>query len=446
MSQVGAQTYELISTYGVYDRDFRAELGMKYPRASAFGWMKAVPGRSIAKRKAKRHEYYSWEEDNWYNAACTIAAIDTGTADTVKVTLSTEDHFDSGSKSYPIVGEIATFQNEDQGYVTAIDRTSDNEHVVTIVDMNASTNVQSSAVVGQTVVFGSNAQQEASTETEFRHSTQTKSTYKMQTFRKDFKVTDHEEQNQVEFEYKGQKYLWVKSFDETADQFEANEEFGLLTNKLSASLTNANSKAVQTAEGLIPQIDNYGKTGEYFESPTIEDFADWVLVLQKNFGDIEYVAGAGINVDVKLQMVLKDFMEQSPHVFFKEMGDSQKLAFNFKGITFSDYKFNWQKWEALSHPTSAGAAGMPYPDMLVFIPAGMTIDPSNGEKAPYLTLVYSQPGGSPKEINNDVKIWETGANAKSGATDSTLQRVISIASYKSLEVRGRHKYLLIRKG
>jgi hypothetical protein len=445
MSKYGAQTYSLISTYGVYDRDFRKELGMRYPRASAFGWMRAVPGR-MKKEQGKNHEFYYWEEDNWYNAACTIAAIDTGTSNTVKVTLSTADHFNSGTTSYPIVGEIATFQNEDQGLVTAINRTVANAHVVTIVDLNASTDVQTSAVVGQTVVFGSNAQTEESGVTEFRHPTQTKQTFKAQTFRKDYKVTDHEEQNQVEFEYQGQKYLWVKGADEMADQFEANEEFGLLTNKLSASLTNAASKAVQTAEGLIPQIDNYGQKAEYFDAPDINDFADYVLILQKNFGDTQYLAGIGINADVKLQQSIKQFEAESPHVFFSNMDSKQSLAFNFKDITYSDYQFKWQKWEALSHPSSSGATGMPYPDMMIFIPAGDTIDPTTMDKTPYLTLRYFNPGGAPNENKGDYKLWETGANARSGATSTDMNRVISMYSVKSLVAMARHKYLIVRKG
>jgi len=60
-------------------------------------------------------------------------------------------------------------------------------------------------------------------------------------------------------------------------------------------------------------------------------------------------------------------------------------------------------------------------------------------------MAYCDPGGSATENRNDYKIWETGANAKSGATNDEMTREIHMISYKGLELRCRERFLLGRK-
>ncbi len=50
-----------------------------------------------------------------------------------------------------------------------------------------------------------------------------------------------------------------------------------------------------------------------------------------------------------------------------------------------------------------------------------------------------------EKVNGFVKFWETGANARNGATSDKLETELHWASYKGLEVRCRNKFMLWRK-
>jgi hypothetical protein len=95
----------------------------------------------------------------------------------------------------------------------------------------------------------------------------------IQTFREAYDVTDHDEQNITEFEYKGQKFLYVKGTDETADRFEYQEELGLLVGVPSdGTLVDKDAIAVKTVVGLIPEIGTNGQTETYTTAPDMADF------------------------------------------------------------------------------------------------------------------------------------------------------------------------------
>ena len=441
----GVQSYSIVSSYGIYDRDVRRKLDMKFPRASALSWMRAVKDR-MGRRKALRHEYSYWEEGQWMNATATIAARGTLTGGLLDITLSTEDHFDGGARSFPVENQLVLFEDETVGRIDNIDRSTANAHVIYVRAVSATEDIDTAAQVAGKMVFFSNAQIEKSFKTESRIPKQTKITNYIQTFREAYDVTDHEEQNITEFEYKGMKYLYVKGTDETADRFEYQEELGLLVGKASdSSLVDKNGEAVKTVVGLIPEIGLNGQT-EYYTTPDMDAFDSIILKMQANYGDREYIVGRGINLTLALKNWLIEFEQASPDVFFNELKDKeQNLYFKFRSVDIENYKFHFQDWECLSHPDTLGLDELPYKDMGIFIPAGNTRDPNSGDSQPYMKLVYCDPGGAAAENKGDYKLFETGGNARSGATDDEMIRRIHWVSYKALEVRHRHKFLIWRK-
>lgn len=443
-----SESYALVSAYGIYDRDVREALDGKFPRSSALSWMRSSKNRmvNIGRRKARRHKYDYWEERNHLNASITIAAVDNGTANTTKVTLSSDDHYDSGKYSYPVKNQLVVFEDETVGFVKSIDRTSDGAHEVTIYRQNANQDVQTAAVVGSKVVFYSNMQPEQSTKTESRIPLQVKISNYIQAFREHYDVTDFAEQNETEWVYKGQRFLHIKGIDDTADRFELQEELGLLITPLANGVTDADGNPVNSTNALIPQITDNGQTMEYFDSPDSGDFDDAILQLNKGYADTRYVVGYGIDLWLKLKDYVKDFMEQSPEVFFSEMGSKEmSLKFGFKSVEIGDYVFDFQRWMCLDHEDTLGAGDMPYRNMAIFLPEGNTIDPMLNETVPYCRLAFCNPGGAAHENFDDYKLWETGANAKRGATNDKLNREIHWASYKGLECRQLHKFMIWRK-
>ena len=105
----GDQTFSLISSYGIYDRDIHQKLFKKVPRAGALSWMRAVEGR-MSKRKVHRHLYSFYEEGQFFKAAATIFSITTS-GDDVLVKLSPGDHQESGTESFPVVNQQVVFED-----------------------------------------------------------------------------------------------------------------------------------------------------------------------------------------------------------------------------------------------------------------------------------------------------------------------------------------------
>lgn len=445
-----SENYALISGYDIYDRDFYKKLIKKAPRASALQWLRVVKGY-MAKRKAIRHTYYYHEEGQWMSAAATIAAVVDGTT-YADITLSSGDHTDTGTSSFPVVGQTVVFENEAAGYVYSINRGTASAHIVRVYPVDTTiNNIVASAVVGSTMVFYSNAQQEESSATEIRVPKTNKVTNYIQTFREAYKVTDHAMQNQTEFEYNGQKFLYPKGIDDMMDRFGMQEDLGLLINPASNGLVNANTKSIRLAKGMIPQITDSGNTLEYFGTPDMTTIDDAILILNRAYGETDYAVGQGIDLNLGWKNWLIDFASQGDNnISFNPFdgGKEQAVSLNFKSIAIEPYNFHFQTWAILSHTDTLGAGNMPYRNMAVFIPMGMAKNPEGeqgGEYEPYLQLVYAEPGGAAHQNKGDHMVFSDGALAPNGATTDGAYWRINAISYKSLEIRCLNKFLVMRK-
>ena len=445
-----SENYALISGYDIYDRDFYKKLIKKVPRAAALQWMRVVKGY-MSKRKAIRHTYYFHEEGQWMAAAATIASVVDNTTN-IDITLTAADHENSGAQSFPVVGNTVVFENEACGYVYSVNRTTPNAHSVRVYPVDTTVNnVLASAVVGTSIVFYSNAQQEESSATEIRVPKTAKVTNYIQTFREGYKVTDHAKQNQTEFTYNGQPFLHPNGIDDMMDRFALQEELGLLINPASSGLVNAGSKSIQLAKGLIPQITDSGNTLEYFGTPDMTTVDDAILILNRSYGVHDYAVGQGLNLNLGWKNWLIDFAKGGDNnVSFNPFdgGKEQAINLNFKSIMIEPYSFHMQTWDLLSHADTLGAGNMPYKDMAIFIPMGMAKNPEaeqGNDYEPYLQLVYADPGGAPNQNKGDHAVWSDGALAPGGATNDQAYWRINAISYKGLEVRCRNKFLILRR-
>lgn len=446
-----SENYVLIAGYDIYDRDFYRKLIKRVPRYGALTWMRAVKGY-MTKRKARRHTYYYHEEGQWLSAAAFIQTVVDQTT-FIDVTLTAADHQDTGTISYPTVGNLVVFENEVVGLVTVVNRSVASAHVVSIKPATVANAVLlASAVVGTSMVFYSDAQKEKSDQTSTRIPRSDKVTNLIQTFRADYEVTDHAEQNETEFEYMGQKFLYVKGIDDTSDRFAMDEDLGLLITTASNSLTDAGGANINLAKGLIPQITDSGNTLEYFGTPDMTTVDDAMLILNKAFGDHEYVVGHGLPVQIGWKNWLIDFAKGGDmNISFNAFdgGQKQAISMDFKSISVAPYTFHFNTWDILSHSDSLGAGNMPYKDMAIFIPTGKVKNPEPGdgfaEYEPYLQIVYANVPGAANENKGDYKMWESGGNARTGATSTVATRVISMMAWKSLEVRRRNAFMIMRK-
>ena len=446
--QASIENLAIATGYGILDRDFRKQLGMKVPKYKALSILRELDGKMEPIKQVKEHQFYFYEEGDWFNASCTIAAA-ANSGSNVLVTLSVADHYDTGTHSYPVVGQLVNFENEIVGYVVSINRAVANAHVVTIAPYNAAQTVQTAAVVGQSLCFYGNIQKEASVGTEMRVVNISKITNRIHTSREKYAVTDFAAQNEVEFEYDGQKWLYVKGIAETADRFAMEEEMNLLlTPAYDGTLQDAGSVVLSGATGLIPQITTNGQSFDWDGDFTFTDFQDLTLVIDDNYGDDEYMFSQGKNLNLSLLSWLTDFSKyQNSGVSFDYFDGrkEQALAFNFTTIMIGGVTFHMNVWPVLSHSGSLGAGNMPYRYMGICIPCGITKDPDRNASVPYLQLAYAPPQGAAHTIQGDIKVYETGGDAKNNPTSDEEARYIHMVSYKSLQVRNREKFIMIRK-
>jgi hypothetical protein len=454
-SFAGSENVVLVSSYGIYDREFRKALGLKVPRAGMLSWMRPM-GLMQEKKNVIRDEFYYYEEGNHLNMTATIANSSASGNDVI-VTLSEADHSRSGAVSFPIVGNTVVFSDETTGLVIAKDTTTPNAHTVTIRRTDTSLNVVSAAVIGTPVLFYGTAFQEASDAPEGRVPQIDKVTNKMVTSRAVYSHTDFAGQNHTEFNYNGQTLLHYKGIDDTADRFEFEEELGLLLGRNSADLQNAASQSVQTAKGYINQVTDSGNVLEYTDSPALADIEEAVLTLNKSFSDRDYIVSSGINYSLKnnkIVLELSDGGDRQINYNSFTGGAEQAVSLNFKSISYTGYTFHFHLSESMSHSSSLGAEGLPYADMALFIPNGKTKNPVAGQAAgidsndlaPYIQVAYVKPGVAPSADRGDYAMWETGALGSKGPTNNIMNKVVNFYSRKGIEVRALNKHLIFRKG
>jgi hypothetical protein len=445
----GTDNLALATGYNALDRDFRRQLGMKVPKYSALSIMRELQGRMEPLEKTKEHAPYFWEEGDWFNASVTIAAVDNGTPGQTTITLSTDDHFDSGSKSYPIVNNLCIFETEVGGFAYSINRSAPNAHTVVIKPTNADQDVQAAAIVGTKVMFYGYVAGEASDTPETRTPFVSKITNTIHTSRGAYKVTDWSSQNEVEFEYEGQKYLYVKGLEESADRFRMEEDLNLILTPQIGTLVDAAGNTLKSANGMIPQITTNGQSLEYYDEPDLAFFQETVLQMADNYGDNEYWVGQGKNFSLGTDNWLVDFTRGGDNrISYNAFdgGQQQAVKFDFKSISLGGVTMHFQTWDVFTHKNSMGAGDMRYRNMAIGIPTGSGMDGETRQAVPYMRLRYSSPMGADFEVQGDVKIFEHGGASKRGATSGVQTRTVEHISYKTLEIRNREKFFIARKG
>jgi len=450
--QTASQNMSVLTGYGILDREFRKNLGMTAPNFSDFSVFRQL--KLVNKLKpdemSGRNEFYHYEKTDHLKANATIVAIDTATPNQVGITLAAEDHLNAGVNSYPIKSNDVVFSSQVTGVVYDVDRSVAGAHKVIVKSLTGSNDVQTAAVIGSTVVFVGNTQQEASFATEMRVPSFNKITQYIKTTRGYYEYTDHAGQQKVEFVAgpDGSQYIHPLGIADTAQTFEMDEEFALLTNKKNtAAVTNLAGKNLTTTQGLVPEIYANGLTGEYFGDVDMSSFDDWLLQIVANYGDGEYLCMNGIQLGLSVKNWAVDFTKNDATYAWFEGGKEQAATFNFQGIKMPGVGFSiyFKDMKAFSHAGTLGHENLPYNKMGVMMPCGSALNPKTNEMQPYLQIRYQKPLGAPNEVQGDIKVFYTGGNARTGATSDELKEGFHIVSYKALQMFNIKKFMIIEK-
>lgn len=448
----------LVSPLEIDDLDIRRALFEKYPHWDTLS-MLASMGRSVDRgRQVHQHKYEFWEETNWYKINATASAkvatfkgqAVTNSASTVYVQLAAADHSRGGKSSYAKKHQTVYLSSKVYAYVDDVDRSTDSAHIVKLVRVDSTDDLNASITAGTTkLMFFSNAQGEESGIQESSATEMVKYGNFLQTFRVDQKTTDHEEPVAKWFDAvnKVNAYTTITAI-ESAMTFRAQEEMAIILGRLSSGVTQVNGNGdtvdVQTTEGILPTTEKYGINLQN-STNTLDDFETVILALQSKFGDTEYILDCGVKRCFKLDKFAVDFQKTNQTDIGFSVGGSgkQAISIGLKSFTYGGYTFRFKKSELFSHPTSLGDSAFDFSDMALGLPMGSTKTRVGSEtsEVPNIQIAYMKPPVAAQHQRGTFAVFEHGAMASHGATSGIMHRVVTHYSIKGAELHSRHKFL-----
>lgn len=451
----GSLSYEVVSSMDIYQEDVAKALGVKVPSERPFMWLKKLEqkGRMVGEKKlAKRKVFHHFEDGEWMPAAVKIASKTTPASGQVKIVLTSDSHTRNGTASYPKIHQLCQFQDRSVGFVIAVDHTTDNAHAITIKQQNTSQDVQAAAVVGETVIFYANQQEEGSKKTDGYVPEFEKITHKIHTLRESQEATDHEMQEALWFEVKDESgnksmKLYYKALDDMAKRFNLQEDVNLLITPEAENITGVQKGgAIQSATGLIPKIEAGGFNIEYSGTPGQETFETIERIADKTYGDDEYLVGQGLPANQGLRQWVQNFAGDDKGITFAGE-DKQSIGIDFTSVKLGDRKFHFDTWQILTKPELLGEIDA-YGDMMIFIPmgSGKVYNDEYGEQTenrPYMHIRY-QKAPTPNNIADDVYTWTHGALSPNQTSDELIHGWERV-SYKTLVTHCINKFGLATK-
>jgi hypothetical protein len=255
--------------------------------------------------------------------------------------------------------------------------------------------------------------------------------------REDFSITDRAKIEELYFEVNGQAYYTYKGLDEAVRRFMNNKEFKLMFGSAATNITGT----VGTT-GLIPQIKAGGQNYQWGGDSafTIEDFHALARLADFNGGAQEY----HFLMDSYLRTAVDDALftkYQNGAIVWANAGGSQDVAvkYGFDSLKIDGTTFHLKKYLPFNAEAVYGVAPSTslYKNSGILIPMKEGRDAQTGDKLPSLRMVYNE-----VEPGKEVKVWETGALAKTPTSDKMELNVHHMA-YCGIQVFAANQYISV---
>jgi hypothetical protein len=264
-----------------------------------------------------------------------------------------------------------------------------------------------------------------------------KKTFYTTEIREDFSITDRAKIEELYFEVNGQAYYTYKGLDEAVRRFMNNKEFKLMFGSAATNITGT----VGTT-GLIPQIKAGGQNYQWGGDSafTIEDFHALARLADFNGGAQEY----HFLMDSYLRTAVDDALftkYQNGAIVWANAGGSQDVAvkYGFDSLKIDGTTFHLKKYLPFNAEAVYGVAPSTslYKNSGILIPMKEGRDAQTGDKLPSLRMVYNE-----VEPGKEVKVWETGALAKTPTSDKMELNVHHMA-YCGIQVFAANQYISV---
>lgn len=364
----------------------------------------------------------NWQEDIRKLAPITIATIAQAPGSTagnpntnaIRLTIAASSHYQSGTYTYPIVGEVVEFANGVQGYIYNKNTASANAHYIDISPLRNVT--QSYATFSSGIFAGQqfaakglikaegvagNSQSRIGRPVTFYSQIERATEY--------FSVTADEitTKNWIDYEGYGGKNFWHWNLGITLNRLFAMRELSLFTGQTQLGSTDVpvdeNGLAINTTEGLIPTLENRGaqslSTGAAI---SWEFFEEAARIFQKNHSGQTARMLTSTNVDFKIAR----FLASMSINVNTDPGSEKMVNQTFKKFSLSGYDWEWKRLNIFSHDATTAIAGARYPDYSVIMPTskatinvgGDLVNVQGKSVAPF-TMLYKNLGAATGTAN-----------------------------------------------
>lgn len=383
--------------------------------------------------------FYWYESKGRQMSFVTANATVSGAAGaSITVTLTSADHYASGTKSLPAVGMI--FYNARTGVesrVTAVSTTTPSAHTMSITPVIAA---QNASVVGGDELQGRGFKYvgEASDYTSTTVQTIDKFTNYATQIRIDSKFTDLTMAEAIDFEYDGQRYYKYKQLADDNKKFLLQKELALMDSNLADNLATSDTGSA----GVIQQTVANGLNIGYGTFGAQTTFANIERQLDSQGAPQEYDWLCDVKQHIAIQNALgNDFNNGA--VLYAQNQDSANLdlARGFKSFTPYGRKYNFTRYLPFSEAAFYGSSanGTTRSDFGLLIPKGTSTDAVTRNVVPRFNIRYQDILGNGQKV----QIAETGGLAKV-PTSAKMELVVSQVAYYGVQVMGANQYAIVK--
>lgn len=393
-----------VSTMDLYEPEFTSDIVKAYPKEydsfqgfwQMFGRDKAVADETVSHFEMGR---------TWSNIGVAINVGAPGAGNPITWQIPTNQHYDSGTLSYPRVGDTVLFNNGVYGRITVVDTTTPNAHEVTVEPYNTTDAIPALTAGTSFVVEYSNAMDEGTDQPAGRTIMVDQYTFGFQIVKDTYVTTGTELGTKVRIDNQNFTFYNDKV---TTDHMNMQLDLAYLVSPGTATSYNTGFGTSRIMQGLLPWAETGGNYTTYVPGTwAISDLDTAIDNLDAARQGTDYVLCMSRPLYREIETAFQSAYGAGAIRYADYLGkNSIKLPTNIGQIDRSGYTFGLKYFNIFTDPQSLGSTGFKYLNYGVGIPMGSTADAFKGT-VPLFELCYRKFQG----YNRKFKIWETGANA-----------------------------------
>jgi hypothetical protein len=426
----------------------------KYGNEDFTFWLAAHGGME----EVKNQNYFWFENRGKLMPAVTVASTVTGAAGaTVTLTLSSGDHYNSGTQSPLRVGETVRVASSNvEGKILSIDTTTPSAFTFTVRPLQSAQRFASagsnSLLANEVLLFAGDTEAgEASTQINPLIHLDERYDNNITEIRDGWSNTDLAQMADTYYEYpvsadmaaNGVTAFTYKGMYKTLVRFKNNIEAKLMRGD---SQTNTGLNTSVGSQGIIPKIVADGETVGYTAgSLDIAKLHEITRIMDVNGCDKQ---SAWLSDIFQRQDFSDGIFAAYPAGAFVygsgEKSNEASVAYGFENIYIDGYMLGVKKYSQFNTEVTTGKT--PTDDYFrnfgLIYPMGTTKDSRTAQTYKNITIMYQEPpkGGT---IGNGIRVWQYGGGSPN-PTDGTMSNQIAMQTYRGSRVCSANQFIIVQ--